>query len=73
MPRLLSSRSALLPRANKEVCTLCTPWASDRVVLVADWAGLRRFFGGVAEIQGLEPGSSPTSGTHNPSSEGFLL
>jgi hypothetical protein len=30
-------------------------------------------FGGVAEIQGLEPGSSPTSGTHNSSSEGFLL
>lgn len=28
---------------------------------------------GAAEIQGLGPGSSPTSGTHNPSSEGFLL
>lgn len=24
-------------------------------------------------LQGLEPGSSPTSGTKNPSSEGFLL
>jgi len=39
-------------------------------------AGLGRIadvFGGVADIQGLEPGSSPTSGTHDPSSEGFLL
>ena len=24
---------------------MCTPWASDRVVLVADWAGFGRFFG----------------------------
>ena len=30
-------------------------------------------FGGVAEIQVLEPGSSPTSGTQTPSSEGVLL
>jgi hypothetical protein len=30
-------------------------------------------FGGVADIQGLEPGSSPTSGTHDPSSEGFCV
>ena len=30
-------------------------------------------FGGVAVFQGLAPGSSPTSGTHYPSSEGFLL
>ena len=22
---------------------MCTPWASDRVVLVPDWAGLRMF------------------------------
>ncbi|MET3204729.1 hypothetical protein ABIB17_002096 [Arthrobacter sp. UYEF6] len=42
---------------------MCTPWASDWVVLVADWAGLQRLSGGVAEIQGPEPGSSPTSGT----------
>jgi len=40
-------------------------------------AGLGRIThvrGGVAEIQALEPGSSPTSGTvTHPSSEGFLL
>ena len=24
---------------------MCTPWASDRVVLVPDWAGLRMFSG----------------------------
>jgi hypothetical protein len=29
--------------------------------------------GGVQRLQGLECSSSPTSGTHNPSSEGFLL
>ena len=53
---------------KERVCTLCTPWAADRVVLVPDWDGLRRFFGGVAEIQLLEPGSSPTSGTCFPCS-----
>ena len=47
---------------------MCTPWASDRVVLVPDWAGLAKVFGGVADIQGLEPGSSPTSGTCFPCS-----
>lgn len=26
-----------------KVCTMCTPWASDRVVYRPDWAGLRRF------------------------------
>jgi hypothetical protein len=39
-------------------------------------AGLGRIaevFGGVADIQGVELGSSPTSGTHSPSSEGVLL
>ena len=46
---------------------MCTPVASDRVVCF----GLGRIaevFGGVAEIQGLEPGSSPTSGTCFPCS-----
>ena len=31
--------------AKMRVCTMCTPWASERVVLVTDWAGLRRFSG----------------------------
>ena len=31
--------------AKMRVCTMCTPWASDRVVLVSDRAGLRRFSG----------------------------
>ena len=30
---------------KKGVCTMCTPWAADRVVLVPDWAGVRRFRG----------------------------
>ena len=42
-PRSLSegARSAFggLSRANWGVCTMCTLWASDRVVLVPDWAG----------------------------------
>lgn len=25
---------------KKRVCTVCTPWASDQVVLASDWAGL---------------------------------
>ncbi|MBP1136566.1 hypothetical protein JOE31_002798 [Arthrobacter sp. PvP023] len=39
-------------------------------------AGLGRIpyvWAGFQCLQGLEPGSSPTSGTHNPSTEGFLL
>ncbi|MCB5291696.1 hypothetical protein BJQ90_01123 [Arthrobacter sp. SO3] len=28
---------------KKRVCTMCTPWASDRVVLASDWPGFRRF------------------------------
>jgi hypothetical protein len=34
---------------------------------------IREVFGGVADFQVQESGSSPTSGTHDPSSEGFLL
>jgi hypothetical protein len=30
-------------RGRKRVCTICTPWASDRVVVAPGWAGLRRF------------------------------
>ena len=33
---------------------------------------IRDIFGGRAEIQGLEPGSSPTSGTATPSQEGVF-
>ena len=37
--------------AKMRVCTMCTPWASDRAVLVPDWAGLGMFggSGGLAE------------------------
>ena len=31
--------------AKEGVCTMCTPWASDRVVLLPDWAELRRISG----------------------------
>ena len=31
--------------ARRRVCTMCTPWASDRVVLAPDWAGLGGFRG----------------------------
>ena len=61
--RLGSPVGARQKWAEQGVCTMCTPWASDRVVLVPDWAGLRDVFGGVADFRGLEPGSSPTSGT----------
>ena len=33
---------------------MCTPWASDRVVLVPDWAGLGR----IAEVFGVRVGYS---------------
>jgi hypothetical protein len=32
---------------------MCTPWGSDRVELVPDWAGLRRFSGGSALFAGV--------------------
>ena len=57
--------------AKKRVCTICTPWASDRVVLVPDPGRIAEVFGGVANSQGLEPGSSPTSGTVLPQVRGF--
>ena len=34
---------------------MCTPWASDRVVLVSDWAGLRRFAGEWRIFKGWNP------------------
>ena len=60
--RTLSMRGAVLVGGNG-VWTVSTLWVSDWVVLVPDWAGLRRFAGEWRSIQGLEPGSSPTSGT----------
>ena len=48
LPRANGHISSLVgaPKAGKErVCTMCTPWASDRVVRVPDWAGLRMFSG----------------------------
>jgi hypothetical protein len=46
---------------------MCTPWALNSVVSI----GLVRIgdvFGGVADFQGMAPGSSPTSGTCFPCS-----
>jgi hypothetical protein len=40
---------------KKRVCTMCTPWASDRVVRVPDWAGLRRFSGEWRIFKGWNP------------------
>ena len=41
--------------ARKRVCTMCTPWVSDRVVLVPDWAGLRMFAGEWRKFRGWNP------------------
>ncbi len=40
---------------KKRVCTMCTPWASDRVVRVPDGAGLRRFAGEWRKFKGWNP------------------
>ena len=40
---------------KKGVCTMCTPWASDRVVLVPDCAGLRRLSGEWRKFGGWNP------------------
>lgn len=45
-----------------KVCTMCTPWATDSVVLVPDRAGFR-IFPRNPVLAGLECHSSSTSGT----------
>jgi hypothetical protein len=35
------------------VCTMCTTWAADRVVLRSDWAGFRMFSGVLSVCRGL--------------------
>jgi hypothetical protein len=52
---------------------MCTPLGFGSGRTGGGLGRIAELFGGMAEIQGPEPGSSPTSGTHNPSSEGFLL
>ncbi len=39
-------------RAEKGVCTLCTPWVSDWVVSVSVWGGLGRFSGEASVCRG---------------------
>ena len=58
---------------RKRVCTMCTPWASDRVVLVPDWAGLRRYSGEWRKFKGWNPVRVPPRAQHSPSSEAILL
>jgi len=41
--------------SKKRVCTMCTPWTLERVVLVPDWAGLRRFTGEWRKFKGWSP------------------
>jgi hypothetical protein len=48
---------------KKKVWTMSTLLASDRVVHRPDWLGLLYVFGSSQRLQGLERGSSPTSGT----------
>ena len=75
MRRTLSMRVRLfgggLGGEDRGVCTLCTPWALDLVVLVAGLARTQHVSGGAQCFQGLEPGSSPTSGTCFPCSGAF--
>jgi hypothetical protein len=37
------------------VCTMCTPWASDRVALLPDWAGVPRISGEWPKFKGWNP------------------
>ena len=58
LPRPDGRLSSLVGGAEvgkERVCTMCTPWASDRVVLVPDWAGLRRFSGEWRKFKGWNP------------------
>jgi hypothetical protein len=55
------------------VCTMCTPWPSDRVVLGPVRAGLVMFSGEWRIFKGWSPVRVPPRAQHSPSSEGFLL
>jgi hypothetical protein len=41
--------------AKEGVCTMCTPWASDRAVLLPGWAGLRMFSGEWRKFKAWNP------------------
>jgi hypothetical protein len=41
--------------AKVRVCTMCTPWASDRVELVPDWAGSAMLAGEWRIFKGWNP------------------
>jgi hypothetical protein len=51
----LSSVVGAVKWAKKGVCTMCTPWASDWVVLVPDWPGLAMFAGEWRKFKGWNP------------------
>ena len=58
LPRPDGRKSSLVGCAEvgkKGVCTMCTPWAADRVILVPDWAGVRRFSGERRIFKGWNP------------------
>ena len=55
------------------MCTMCTPWASERAVLVPDSAGLAIFSGEWRIFKGWNAVRVPPWEQHDPSSEGFLL
>ena len=60
-------------KAVKRVCTMCTPWASDRVVLVPDWPGLRRISGEWREVKDWNPVRVPPRAQCFRRSGGFLV
>ena len=66
MSRVSSSHRRCCSKAKNGVCTMCTPWASDWVLHRSDWLGFPYVFGTSQCLQGLECGSSPTSGTADP-------
>lgn len=51
---------------------MCTPWGSDWVVLVPDWAGLGRFSGEASVCKGVKPVQVPLRAQRSPLSEAAL-
>jgi hypothetical protein len=58
---------------QKNVWTMSTLWASDRVVHRSDRAGFRMFPGESSVCKGWNAVRVPPRAQHSPSSEGFLL
>jgi len=71
--RECGSLSDLLARWQKRVCTMCTLWASEWVVLVPDSVGLPMYSGELSVCKGWSPVRVPPRHSVTPRQRGFCF